>query len=62
MMMHTSVPEAVRTQPPRDLVAPIDAPRDDLLQRRIDAACSTACAAIAPAWPLDRAGKKDTRK
>ena len=53
--MQTSAPEAVRTQPPCDLVVPIDAPHDDLLQRRIDAACSTACAAIAPAWPLDRA-------
>ena len=53
--MQITTPEAGPTQPPGDLVATIDAAHDDLLQRRIDAACSAACAAIAPAWPLDRA-------
>ncbi len=54
--MQITPSDAIRAQPSSDLiVAPAEAPHDDLLQRRIDAACSAACAAIAPAWPLDRA-------
>lgn len=60
--MQINAPDHAHQQPAGQIVSSGRAARarmassnEDTLQRRIDAACTQACDAIAPAWPLDRA-------
>ncbi len=52
-----TTPPAEAQYAPKPIAAPPGpaTPNEADAQRRVDAACAQACAAIAPAWPLDRA-------